>query len=183
MNVILIGMKHCGKSTVGAALAERWSCPFFDLDAVIEQVYRHDTGQGGSVREIFSACGEDFFRRIECAAACELYRQRWNADDDSVIAVGGRTPTNAAAAALLVELGPIVYLQGDPEQLYQRIVQGGLPPFLKVDDPKAEFMRICRERAARYEQLASTTIDTTGLDAPAVVEKVIGAIKEQPDAR
>ena len=44
MNIVLIGMKYCGKSTLGAALARWWACPFYDVDRMIEQTYACDAG-------------------------------------------------------------------------------------------------------------------------------------------
>ena len=37
MNIVLIGMKHCGKSVLGSKLAEHWGYPFYDIDAMIDE--------------------------------------------------------------------------------------------------------------------------------------------------
>ena len=50
MNIVLIGMKHCGKSTLGEALARRWACPFHDVDAMIEATYACEAGRRSSIR-------------------------------------------------------------------------------------------------------------------------------------
>ena len=65
MNVVLIGMKHCGKSTLGSALAARWECPFHDVDTMIESTYQCDAQESLSVREILAEHGEPRFREIE----------------------------------------------------------------------------------------------------------------------
>lgn len=77
MQVVLIGMKHCGKSTLGAALAARWGCPFFDVDPMMEAVYECDTGKRLTVRELWAAEGADIFRQLESQVVCDLYL-RWN---------------------------------------------------------------------------------------------------------
>ena len=65
MKVVLIGMKHCGKSTLGKALAERWGCPSDDVDRLIEERHACETGVRQSVRAIFSTRGEPYFAELE----------------------------------------------------------------------------------------------------------------------
>lgn len=78
MGIVLIGYRGSGKTTVGRLLAERLAKTFIDCDEVI--VARH----GKSIREIFSAGGEEAFRRLETSVIAELA-----AKTDHVIAVGG----------------------------------------------------------------------------------------------
>jgi len=94
MNVVLIGMKHCGNSTLGAALAERWGCPFYDVDRMIEDTYACESDRQVTVRELFAAEGEQCFRRIEGEVVCQLYMSLNRPDSTAVVAVGGQTATN-----------------------------------------------------------------------------------------
>ncbi len=59
MKVVLFGMKHCGKSTLGRELARRWDCPFFDTDLLIEKRYSEETGKTASVRQIMLDFGAE----------------------------------------------------------------------------------------------------------------------------
>jgi shikimate kinase len=172
MNVILIGMKHCGKSTLGAALAARWGCPFYDIDRIIEDYYAEETGRRWSVREIFSAAGEENFRRLEAKAITELY---WKLDDDKashVVAVGGRTALNTKVDILIQTMGVVVFLEVSPEEMFARVKRGGLPPFLDEANPEKHFAQLYEERAPHYRRLARLTVNLDGLDAPAALEKL-----------
>jgi shikimate kinase len=59
INIYLIGMMGCGKTTVGQALAKALNYRFMDTDQLITQV----TNQ--SIPEIFAQSGEAEFRTIE----------------------------------------------------------------------------------------------------------------------
>ena len=78
MNVLLIGMKHCGKTTVGRALAERTNRRFADVDDLIRQTHERETGEDLTVREIFRRNGEAFFEEIEARAVRRFFLMVWN---------------------------------------------------------------------------------------------------------
>jgi shikimate kinase len=177
MNITLIGMKHCGKSTLGAALAAKWRCPFYDVDRMIESHYACDTGERLSFREIFAKRGEDYFRELETRVVCELYLRVSESKGSCVIAVGGRTALNKKVDELLGALGQIVYLEVSPEELLSRVTRDGLPPFLDEKDPAKHFLDLCRERAPHYQRLANLTVNLDGLGADAALEKLLGSIE------
>lgn len=178
MNVVLIGMKGCGKSTVGAALARRWNCQFFDTDTMIETHHACDTGQKLTVRDIFSRFGEEYFKKIEGNVVCELYMKLSDPDKPHVVALGGRTATNDRARDLLKAMGTIVYLQVEPLELYRRVEQLGLPPFLNPENPKADFLALCKRREPEYEHLANLTAKIDGMDVERAVDEVIRRIEK-----
>jgi len=209
MNVVLIGMKHCGKSTIGKLLAARWECPFYDIDPMIEETHACDTGDQLSVREIFEQHGETYFRRIEGHVVCELYLKldrperpsqkgdkHPTAHDEtkrkaqsteasppfrvaSVVALGGRTALNSAICTLLRAIGPVVYMQVTPDVIFERIEQSGIPPFLSTDDPSGDFFTLCRQRHPQYRDLADFTVDINGLDPGKAVDVLEVRIKEE----
>jgi shikimate kinase len=171
MNVILIGMKHCGKSTLGAALAVRWGCPFYDVDRLIEDYHTAETGQLSSVRDIFSAEGEAHFHRLEAKAITDLYL-RVDDKTPSVVAVGGRTVLNTKVDRLVQTMGFVVYLEVSPEEMFARVKRNGLPPFLDESDPEKHFTQIYEERAPHYRRLARLTVNLDGFDVDAALEKL-----------
>jgi shikimate kinase len=182
MNVVLIGMKHCGKSTLGQALARRWGCAFFDVDPRIEGIHACETGEGLSVREILSHYGEDHFHRIEGHVVCELYLTLDRPGAKSVVALGGRTALNRTIVELLKAIGLIVYLHVDEAELFRRVERSGLPPFLGKDDPRAEFHRLYREREPRYRELAGLVVNLDGVGLPEAVDVLAGRIEEHTHA-
>src|SRR5262245_7005502 len=65
-HVILVGLPGSGKSTVGAAVADKLSRGFLDIDVEIER------REGRSVSQIFAERGEPYFRQMELAITEEL---------------------------------------------------------------------------------------------------------------
>ena len=79
LNIALVGMPSCGKSTLGRLLAKQLGRPLVDLD---EEIVKAD---GRSIPDIFAAEGEEGFRAKEAAQiarfgkekrACALLRRR-----------------------------------------------------------------------------------------------------------
>lgn len=99
-NVILVGMPGCGKSTVGAALAEKLGRDFVDADRAIEQAADR------TIPEIFAQEGESGFRARESAVLRAL-----GACSGLVLATGGGCVTRAENYALLHQNGTIVHLE------------------------------------------------------------------------
>lgn len=178
MNVVLIGMKHCGKSTIGRAFAARRGCPFYDVDPMIEANHACDMGEHLSVREIFERHGETHFHRIEGHVVCELYLKLDRPESQAVVALGGRTALNTTICGLLRAIGPVVYLRVDPEAIYERIERSGIPPFLDPGDPAGDFMALYRKRHPQYEDLADLAIGIDGLDPDEAVNVLQGGINE-----
>lgn len=184
MNIVLIGMKHCGKSSVGRALAERLGCAFHDVDVLIEGLHECQTGENLGVREILTRWGEDHFRRIEGHVVCELYLKLDRPDSQSVVAMGGGTALNPAVCSLLKAIGLTVYLRLPAEEIYSRIKRAGLPPFLDERDPAASFLKLYEEREPRYRELADVVVDLSGTDGVArAVDRVMAGIREHHHAR
>ena len=65
-NIVLVGMPACGKSTVGAILAETMGKRLIDTDAYIVEK------NGMPISEIFAKYGEPYFRKLEHEAIEEL---------------------------------------------------------------------------------------------------------------
>jgi shikimate kinase len=183
VDVILIGMKHCGKTTLGSALAARWECPFHDVDRMIEQCNERETGKPSTVREIFSTGGEDRFRELEARVVCDLFMRLDETEGSHVIAVGGRTALNTKVDALLSAMGLIVYLEVPPEEMFARVTRSGLPAFVDDSDPKKHFFELYRERAPHYRRLAALAVNLDRLDPDAALEKLCRCIEEYTRAQ
>ena len=178
MNVVLIGMKHCGKSTLGKALAARRGCPFHDVDPLIEAYHACEAGEKLSVREVFERHGETHFHRIEGHVVCELYLKLDRPGSQSVVALGGRTALNATVCGLLRAIGPLVYLRAAPDAIFDRIERSGIPPFLDAGDPAGDFVALYHKRHPQYEGLADVSVDIDGLGPDEAVDVLQAAINE-----
>ena len=64
--IILMGIKHCGKSTQAALLSDFFKVPCFDTDDLILEM------TGKSPRELFTQSGEEAFKTAEKNACLEL---------------------------------------------------------------------------------------------------------------
>ena len=102
MIAALTGFMASGKTTFGRAAAERLGWRFVDLDDEIAARY-------GTPAEIFSAQGEDGFRRIETTMLAETLQT----DDNLVLALGGGTILREENRLLLKEHARLIWLDTD----------------------------------------------------------------------
>lgn len=156
MNIIITGMKHCGKSVHGSAVARHFQYPFCDTDDMLTELYREQTGKRLTPREIFRTAGESFFRELEVQVIKQLAAA---SGPGRVIALGGGLPANDTITPWLKDLGFFVYLKVSPEIIFKRIMAKGLPPFLDPAQPYASFTDLCRQREQYYLRLADLTIE------------------------
>lgn len=100
LNIVLIGMPGCGKSTIGKLLAQRLGKAFADSDAEIE------AAAGCSIPEIFQTKGEEQFRCLETAALTKLAKQ-----SACVIATGGGCVTRAENLPILRQNAVVIWIK------------------------------------------------------------------------
>jgi shikimate kinase len=175
-SIILLGMKHSGKSTLGRRLALRFGTDFFDLDEIIEEL--HDSDRRVSCREIFRAEGKSAFTALEAHAATIL-AERLTAGR-AVAALGGGTIENPTALDALKNSGVKVYLKDTPEVLFGRIMAGGLPAFLSSDDPRAEFDSLYARRTVLYEREADLVVDVEGRGLDEAFSRLVARLEHSP---
>ena len=159
VNVSLIGMPGCGKSTIGRMLAAQLGKTFVDLDERIEKK------AGRSIPDIFAREGESAFRRLEAEALAETA-----ACGGQVIACGGgvvKTPGNAHA---LRRNGPVLWVQ----RRVTRLATAGRPLSKGLD----ELQRMEQERFPLYKAAADAVIvnETTPDDAVFAARRALRAL-------
>ena len=166
MNIILIGYRGTGKTTVGKALSRRLGWPFHDADVFLE------TKQGRTISDMVAENGWQFFRAREKKTIREL-----SAMKQSVIATGGGAVMDKDNVDCLAQNGLFVLLKADISTMIKRIqadetsqqqrpdlVNGGLYQETKT---------MIRERMPTYEKVADMAIDTTGLTIDKVVNRIL----------
>ena len=151
-NIILCGIKHCGKTTVGKEIAAILDIPLTDSDEEIEKL----DGKGRSCREIFRNEGEEYFRKLEA----QVLHNIASSPDKKVVALGGGALSNEFISAEIREkLGFIVWLDVDDTTAFERIKAGGLPPFLAQEkDPLAAFAGMNRARREVFSANADAAV-------------------------
>lgn len=169
-NVILVGFMGAGKSMCGRLLARRLGRCFVETDDMI--VAR----DGRAIPDIFAQDGEEKFRRLE-AEAVEALRLK----SGDVIATGGGLPCREGRMEALRELGTVVWLRGDLDELLERAQRAGGRPMLAGRTPE-EIAALYRARELCYRG-AHVTIDTGGLGVDQVVARILAALRERHAAR
>lgn len=176
MNIILIGYRGSGKSSVGKLLALRLGWAFVDTD---EQIVRR---AGKSIAEIFAHAGEAGFRELESAVVAEAA-----GTDHTIIAAGGGVVLRAENVARLKQHGRLVWLQAAPEVLWRRI-QADLKtaasrPNLTAAGGLEEIRRLLNLRAPLYAAAADFTVDASSGTVEQLAERVaawIGDLLSSP---
>ena len=113
LNVVLVGMPSCGKSTLGRLLAKQLGRTFVDLD---EEIVKAD---GRSIPDIFAAEGEEGFRRRESEQTA-----RFSKEGRQVISCGGGILKKPENLRMLRQNGVVLFLDRPLEEL---TVGGGRP--------------------------------------------------------
>jgi shikimate kinase len=170
-NLVLIGCRACGKTSVGKALALALARPFVDLDEVLV------AQAGRSVAEIVAAEGWPEFRKREK----ELV-QHYGRKTGQVLAPGGGVVLDPENVKILREQGLVIWLTADPVILCKRLEQDqgsqGFRPSLTGKDPVAELAQVLAEREPLYRAAAHLTFDTTGLAIDQLVKRILAAISD-----
>lgn len=168
MNVLLAGLRGCGKSTVGRLLAERLGRPFIDLDDLVL-----DRFDEPSVGAVWSTHGEGAWRRAEALVLAETL-----APDGRIVALGGGTPM-VDEARRLIETGraegrlKVVYLRCADDELARRLAaECGDRPSLTGAHPALEIEPVREAREPTLRRLADLECDVTAVPAARVAETI-----------
>ena len=156
MNIVLIGMPGCGKTTVAGIIGRITGRPVQDVDTMIVQ------RAGITIPEIFAQSGEEGFRAIETQIITEA-----GAQSGTVIATGGGSVTRQENYAPLHQNAVIVWLQRDI---------GKLPRDGRPLSARADLNEMFRRRAPMYSAFADMTADNNGTPE-AAAEMILEALK------
>ena len=166
-SIILLGIKHSGKTTHGKLLAGHYALPFIDTDFVVEKM------TGKSPRVLYSEKGSSSFMIAEenaCRKTAELLEGK-----AAVIATGGGICGNPPALMFLRPLGKFVYLYIPENIAADRIFAKAskthsgkwenLPAYIAEKEPETEedcreiFHRFYIERSNIYSGIADCTVE------------------------
>ena len=190
--IVLMGIKHCGKSTQGRLLAEKLGVPFFDTDKIIED----ETGM--TAREIYATSGEEAFKKAE-VQACSSVAEKIKVGDDNlssvtaVIATGGGICNNTNAIDVLRPLGKFVFLVAQEKTAADRIIREAkvsddgkitnLPAYIAkknpatMDDVRALFHEFYEERVSIYSKLADVCVRMDNAPKYVNMQRILAASK------
>jgi shikimate kinase len=167
-NLILIGYRGSGKTTVGRAAAKRLGYQFVDTDDLIV------AEAGTTIAELFATEGESGFRDREAVAV-----ERAAARTRCVISAGGGAVLRADNVERLRRSGFVVWLTAPAEVLCRRIEgdasTSASRPALTGLAGLAEVRAVLSAREAAYRRAADASVDATGDDVNAMVDAVLAA--------
>lgn len=141
-NIVLVGMPGCGKTSVGAVLAELTGREAIDLDA---WVVKH---AGRSIPEIFAQEGEAAFRALEREAVAETGKL-----SGKILLTGGGVVKDGRNHAPLRQNGRIYHLVRDLNTL---------PTDGRPLSERADLAAMWAERAPLYARFGDVELDNNG---------------------
>ena len=166
MNIVLMGYRGTGKSTVGRLLAARLGRELVSTDAEIIKGAQH------SIPEIVAQKGWEYFRDLE-SDICREFAGR----DQLVIDTGGGAILRAQNVEALKKNGTVFWLTASVETIVKRIGGDNQRPSLTgtksfVD----EIQDVLRERTPKYQAAADHTIATDNRSVNQLVEAILALI-------
>ncbi len=180
-DILLIGPRASGKTTLGRLLARGFNRAFVDLDTETLRAFTWQT-----IAEVWRAHGEARWREAEAATLSRLLHEgRSTGCEPRVIALGGGTPMIPAALEHLNEArrthqAVILYLQCPAATLKQRLGDAASslaarPPLLG-SDAVDEVDMVLAAREPTYRTLADTTINAGDSDPNLTLQKALAAL-------
>jgi len=166
MNIVLIGYRGTGKSTVGKLLAARLGRELVSTNAeIIRRANR-------TIPEIVTQEGWEYFRNLESDICRELASR-----DKLVIDTGGGAILRAQNVEALKKNGTVFWLTASVETIGKRIGGDNQRPSLTgaksfVD----EIQEVLRERTPNYQAAADYTIATDDRSVNQLVETLLALV-------
>ena len=145
MNIILIGMPGCGKSTIGVILAKTLLLDFLDTDLIIQNKY------GKALYQIINDLGTNEFKSIENNIISQIECE------NCVIATGGSAVYGEKAMQNLKKDGKIIYLKLPEAEIINRL--NNIKTRGIVIEKGHTINQLYLERTPLYEKYADITVD------------------------
>ena len=165
-----IGLRGAGKSTLGAALAERLEMPFLELDRLIEQE------SGLTLNLIFDFRGQAGFRELERQCLENVLRRH----PCFILATGGSLVSEPGTFERLLSSCFTVWVRTSPEEHMRRVIdQGDMRPMSNNRGAMSDLKRILAEREVLYSK-ADIQIDTAGRTFEQSLDILIQTLRDTP---
>ena len=163
MNIVLVGYRGTGKSTVGRLLAARLGRDFVSTDAeIVKRAQR-------TIPEIVAQEGWEYFRDLESSICRELAGR-----DQLVIDTGGGAILRAQNVEALKKNSTVVWLTASVETIAKRIGGDSQRPSLTGTNSFVdEIQDVLRERTPKYQATADHSIATDDQSINQLVETLL----------
>lgn len=172
MNIVLVGYRCSGKTTVGKLLARELKREFLDTDRLIE-------GKTGLPIHLYvSQKGWRDFRAVEKEVVSYVASR-----DDLVIATGGGVVIDRENVRNLKKNGWVVWLDTGVTVISERMnnaqKSGEFRPTLSGADPLKEIERILHERMPVYELTSDYRVDTDRKNPEEVGQAIMRVLSQR----
>lgn len=160
-NIVLIGMPGSGKTTIGKILYEKLRTDFIDMDDYIED------REGKTIPDIFEN-GEDYFRKVEKEAVCEVSRKK-----SAIISTGGGVIKNFSNIENLKKNGIVIFIDRPVENIASDINVLSRP---LLKDGVGKLYELLNERYELYKKYSDFQVKNNG-KIEDVIEKILELAK------
>ncbi|MDH5429892.1 MAG: shikimate kinase [Nitrospirota bacterium] len=166
MNIILIGYRGTGKSTVAKILGQRLGRQVISTDAEIVK----EAGQ--SIPQIVEQFGWDHFRQLE-TQMCQKLQDQTNL----VVDTGGGLILKEENANILKANGRIFWLTAEVATIVKRISGDTQRPSLSGTKTFVEEIEdILKERTPKYQAAANHVISTDQLSPKQIADSILSLV-------
>jgi shikimate kinase len=171
MNIVLIGYRGTGKTSVGMALSERLGKGFCDTDVYIEKKAKRP------ISDMVEREGWAFFRAKEREAIREVSQFK-----DCVIAAGGGAVLDAENVENLKKNGFVVLLEATTQTILERMRLDEKTeqqrPSLTGRDLYEEIEEVLELRRPIYQKAMDFSVDTTSKRIDQVLDEIVRKLEE-----
>jgi shikimate kinase len=166
MNIVLIGMRGSGKTTVGKILARKLGRDLVEMDELITQ------RTGLTIPEMVGIHGWEKFRDIEEEVTAEVTGR-----NNMVNAAGGGVVTREQNIARLKENGVLVWLKASLDTLVERVAEDNQrPPLVEGRSRWLDMEMSLEERKPLYQQAADLVVNTENKTPEEVANLVVNLL-------
>lgn len=161
-NIVLIGMRGSGKSTIAKLLGKKLGRKVIEMDQQIVEK------ENMSIPEIVTKHGWDYFREKEANMAQAISKL-----SNVVISASGGVVLEQTSIKTLRKTGTLIYLRANPETLVKRIgIDPNRPPLTGQKSLLEEVTQVLAERKMLYETAANVIIDNENLSVEETIENI-----------
>ena len=162
-NFYLIGMPGCGKTTIGAGVAQKLDIKLIDVDShIVEKEKR-------TIPDIFKNRGEAYFRKKETEALKEV-----SEGEHLLISTGGGVILFEENVEIMKKNGKVIFIDTPCENILKNSSLSGRP-LLAAD--KNRIFDLYAQRYGKYKNSADYIYTNTG-SADTAIEKIAQYIEE-----
>lgn len=148
MDIILIGMPGCGKTTIGKILAKKLNIEFVDADDELVRI------EGREPNEIFAADGEAYFRKAETECLKKILGK------NRVISTGGGVVVTEENHRIIKASDSVTVFIDRPLECIMSDVKTDTRPLLA--EGKERLIKLRSERYDKYMSLCDIRIENIG---------------------